>query len=283
MDKLQFDKGYSITSRLLDNVRDDDDIVMSMLDLLNTLDNTLSDLSLFLGARAAFAEPRFHKKNIYMLLSAPITTISKLRTLGFTDTISSLMMDPTLYNIIDCGRLTFTSMFKYDDQGMAKRALIGYLMDIPFDAFPNSEKFYDLKVKVWNECLDLAKKLKEKYSTFVNVSYSELTQVIIDCSYGDAIGNDETGEEEFYNKFIGMSLVDIRYIGGNQLHDYLVTKITEIGDKLLEDFEWGWSRSPQRLMLYLRLKTQLFRLNPNLEDKWYYLDTKDVCVGKERW
>ena len=276
MDTVEFKKGYRLATDLLNKVPDDDDIAISMLNVLTELDNTLSNISLFLGARSAFTQPEFYKKNIYMLVSAPISTISKLRTLGFTETMVSLMMDPMAYNIIDCKSLTFDKIFKCDDHGMVKRALIGYLMDIPYEAFPYPDKFYDLKVKIWNYCLDLAKSLKERYSTFVNISYEELTQVIIDCSYGDAIGNDETGEEEFYNKFLGISFVDIREIGGNQLHGYLTVKIAEIGDKLLEDFEWIWMSSPQRLMLYLRLKMQLFRLNPNLEDRWYYIDNKDV-------
>lgn len=268
-----YNNGYNIVTNMISKIdNDDENVSISMVKVLTTLNDMQSNLDLFAGARAAFAQPQFHVKNIHMLLSAPISTIPKLRIFGFTETMISLMMDPTVYHIVNCSSIPFETIFKCDDHGMVKRALIGYIMDIPYDVFPKSDKFYDLKVKVWNNCLELAKNLKDTYSIFANVSYEELTQVIIDCSYGDAIGNDEHGDEEFFNKFIRVSFLDIREIGGYQLHGYLLSKITEIGDKLLDEFEWTWMSSPQRLMLYLRLKMQLFKLNPNLEDRWYSRD-----------
>lgn len=275
-----YQKGYLFADRAIAKINYDEDTAKNMMDVLHSLDYNVKDLDVFLGARDAFVQDKYKMKNILMLLCSPMTQVLKLRMLGFTNSMYSLMTEPDIYKGVPLKDIKFDNVFIYDDRGMCKRALIGYIMDIPAEAFPLSDKFYDLKNKVWDACLDLAINLKDKYSILNNTSYDELTQIIIDCSYGDAIGNDEHGVEEFYNKFVDLFLINIRHIGASEVHDLLIGKLTEIGEMIIDELDWFWLTIPQRLMLYLRVKLQLFRLNPNIKEQWNYIREEDVYKGE---
>lgn len=285
MNRQVYEVGYNKTFKSLSDIDlSDDSCLVGMLSILRWIDENARDIDMFLGARDAFGHSTFKDKNIVMCLCSPITMISKLRGLGFVGPIYSLMTDVTVYTKPIMDMIDFDAMFMFDDRGMSKRALVGYIMDIPDDAYPLVERFMDLKSAIWDKCLDIASHLKEKYSVLCGSTLDELTQIVIDCSYGDAIGNDNTGMETFYNKFVDLCVINIREIGGSEIHSYIINKLTEVGEFIAEQLDWFWRTYPQRLMLYERLKVQLFRIHPELTEDWTYLDRKDIFVyGKEKW
>lgn len=287
MDKNKYQKGFNITTRMLKGINpyyETEEIIENTLRVLRELDSIADDLDTFLGARDAFAQPEFRRFTYYMCLGCPVHALTKLRGLGFAHTIYTLMVDSNLYPKEIMKELTYKDVFSCDDIGMIARSIVGFIMDIPDGLFPIPEKFLDLTNKVWDKCLEIAMTLQQKYSILCNVKLEDLIPIVIECTHGDAIGNDDTGMETFYNKFVDMCIINIREIGGSEIHSYLINKLTEVGIMILEELDWTWGLSPQRLMLYVRLKVLLYRTNPTIVEQWSHVDRNIIYEdGKEKW
>lgn len=284
MDRTQYEIGLKKARQMLSQVEfERDDCVVKMLNVLRFLDDEMTSIDMFVGARDAFTSDTLQDVNMMMCLCSPVTFMSKLRGLGFVTPIHSCMTNPTIYKKEILNRVDFNTMFEYDDRGAFKRALVGYIMEIPDEVFPLLERFMDLKIEVWNRCLNIAVNLTSKFSILPGEHLNELVTTIIESSYGDAIGSDNIGVETFYNKFISMCIVDIKEIGSDA-HAYIINELTSIGEYIAEKMDWFWRTYPQRLMLYMRLKVQMYRLHPELIEDWSHLDRGDIFTsGKEKW
>lgn len=286
MDRKLYNKGYQATLKRLSEVNFyHETATFDMLEILRDLDEEIDTIDTFYGARDAFGSRDFRNINALMCVCSPISFMSKLRGLGFVSTISTLMTNNTVYSEEVLNRLKFDDVFIYDDKLSIKRSMINYIMEIPYDSFPLSEKFDDLKTEIWNRCLKIAIKLKEKFNSMTySVPLDELTQILIDSSHLDAIGNDDIGIETFYNKFVGLCGYDISEICGTDMHSFIISELTEVGRYVTDRFEWFWSTYPQRLMLYIRLKVQTYRQYPDMSEDWSHLDNKSIFVsGKGEW
>lgn len=284
MDRAQYELGLKKARTMLDKVYfDKETCVIDMLNVLRFLDDEITSIDMFVGARDAFTSENLQDVNMMMCLCSPVTFMSKLRGLGFVTPIHSCMTNPNIYKKEIMDRVDFNTMFEYDDRGAFKRALVGYVMEIPDEAYPLVERFMDLKIEVWNKCLNIAINLHNQYSLLPESHLSELVNIIIDSSYGDAIGDDSIGIETFYNKFISMCIIDPKEIGPDA-HAYIINELTKIGEYIADKLDWFWRLYPQRLMLYMRLKVQMYRLHPELMEDWSHLDRGDIfTAGKEKW
>ena len=113
---------------------------------------------------------------------------------------------------------------------------------------------------------------------FASTGYYELTSAIIDCSYGDSIGNEKYGIDVFYNKFIGIHVGDLVGSGESDVYSTIVDGLSNIGSYIVSQLDYFWDSYVQRLMLYMRLKIQLFRLHPELDERWSYIDNQDIYI-----
>lgn len=280
MDNKKYDKGYRNTLKIINGIDlEDENLPKNTLRFISTLDRGLKNVDMFLGAKDAFKELTRVEVNKLMCLASPITMITRLRMLGLSDLIFMLMSSSDPYDSkIPVSKIKFSDMFYYDDRSMVQRALVGYIMEIPEDSYPLTERFIDLKTTIWNKCLEIASQLKNKYTMFASTGYSELTSAIIDCSYGDSIGNEKYGIDVFYNKFIGINVGDLVASGESDVYNTIVDGLSNIGSYIASQLDYFWNNYTQRLMLYMRLKIQLFRLHPELDERWSYIDNKDIYI-----
>ncbi len=280
MDNKKYDKGYRNTLKIINGIDlEDENLSKNTLRFISTLDRGLKNVDMFLGAKDAFKELTRIEVNKLICLASPITMITRLRMLGLSDLIFMLMSSSDSYDSrIPVSKIKFSDMFQYDDRSMVQRALVGYIMEIPEDSYPLTERFIDLKTTIWNKCLEIASQLKNKYTMFASTGYSELTSAIIDCSYGDSIGNEKYGIDVFYNKFIGINVGDLVGSGESDVYSTIVDGLSNIGSYIVSQLDYFWDNYVQRLMLYMRLKIQLFRLHPELDERWSYIDNQDIYI-----
>ena len=280
MDNKKYDKGYRNTLKIINGIDlEDENLSKNTLRFISTLDRGLKNVDMFLGAKDAFKELTRIEVNKLICLASPITMITRLRMLGLSDLIFMLMSSSDSYDSrIPVSKIKFSDMFQYDDRSMVQRALVGYIMEIPEDSYPLTERFIDLKTTIWNKCLEIASQLKNKYTMFASTGYSELTSAIIDCSYGDSIGNEKYGIDVFYNKFIGIHVGDLVGSGEGDVYSTIVDGLSNIGSYIVSQLDYFWDSYVQRLMLYMRLKIQLFRLHPELDERWSYIDNQDIYI-----
>ena len=280
MDNKKYDKGYRNTLKIINGIDlEDENLSKNTLRFISTLDRGLKNVDMFLGAKDAFKELTRIEVNKLICLASPITMITRLRMLGLSDLIFMLMSSSDSYDSeIPVSKIKFSDMFQYDDRSMVQRALVGYIMEIPEDSYPLTERFIDLKTTIWNKCLEIASQLKNKYTMFASTGYSELTSAIIDCSYGDSIGNEKYGIDVFYNKFIGIHVGDLVGSGESDVYSTIVDGLSNIGSYIVSQLDYFWDSYVQRLMLYMRLKIQLFRLHPELDERWSYIDNQDIYI-----
>ena len=111
MNTQLYQKGYLFADKAIAKINYDEDTAKNMMNVLHSLDCNVKELAVFLGARDAFVQDKYRLKNVLMLLCSPMTQVLKLRMLGFTNSMYSLMTEPDIYKGVPLKDIKFDNVF----------------------------------------------------------------------------------------------------------------------------------------------------------------------------
>lgn len=249
----------------IDETESVDYIVDRIISMIKDIEMHSTDIDAFNGAIEAFSLSRVYPKTLLGCLCIPSSYIPFIRTMNIGSNISKLMIDPKIYGIISkihkIHDITFGNVFKYDDISSAKRATVGYILDVPAESYPNASNLFDLQLRIRDTLYDIANRLKSKIETFCSLTVHEIVESLIDILHADSIGDDDIGLECFYNVILtkrNIAGIDLENIDLSLYQDIL-TDLDRLGTNVISDFESMWGSYPERLMLYTRVKLLLFR------------------------
>lgn len=261
---------YKLHVRYLQNYVDSYDPVVFAKLIMEILGNIKSEEELSIY-RSILSTPEMKQLAIKLCCLSPIGLITSVRALGLATLMQNLIHSPVNYEGIEVEDFRFCDMFKCEDAGAMKRALIPYFMSIRAEYMPNSDIFQDYQIHIYNSLLDVAIWLKSVPNLLPNgITCDEIISSFYDILFCDGIGSD-LGEDLFYNKFVGTyvmmglasSMPEI-----TETHDKLLNKLTDVGNLVVRILDTEWEKNPERMVIYMNLRQMMSSNRPDMAEYW---------------
>lgn len=232
---------------------------------INKMSELMIDEESFKECRLSFIAEDFQQFIIKMCLLSPITDIGKLRAMGFSTVLDYLSTTKDEYIKLNCKEYSFHQIFSNEDINSVRRSLLYYLSMIISEYMPISDRFEDIKIKIYNDLLTVAIYIQEQLFSNRYISLEYLTYVLRDSCFCDKLGYDDDGFETFFHKLgIDPTLSSSDLYEG--IYAEVLSRVTKVGERVVNELESFWLPYPERLIIYMNLKQMIYANNPAIRE-----------------